>query len=213
MTNVNSETRTAQITIKKDIQIANTPNLPAIYGQIDKTRVNKLFSKGNTTLYTSEMPVNGKPLNFSKKREWKKNGGYKINVVYDVNVDVVDPSNLDATFGGDGGRISKVYTSNSPFKDAEGNLRSGVGARAGTGAGSDLQITLNPGFAGGLSPEEVIVHEVGIHNMAGELHRQDNRGQAIYSTTPTLESNIPGNIYPIQKDIKAILNKIELGVL
>jgi len=52
MTKVNSETRTAQITIKKDIQIANTPNLPASYASIDKGRVNKLFSKGNTTLYT-----------------------------------------------------------------------------------------------------------------------------------------------------------------
>ncbi len=131
-----------------------------------------------------------------------------------MNFDVVDPSNLDATFGGDGGRNSKVYTSNSPFKDAEGNLRPGDGARAGTGVGSDLQVTLNPGFAGGLSPEEVIVHEVGIHNMAGELHRQDNRGQAIYSTTPTLERYDPCKVYPIQKDSNAILNKnLKIGRL
>ena len=207
MTKVNSETRTAQITIKKDIQIANTPNLPASYASIDNGRVNKLFSKGNTTLYTSELPINGQPVNFTKKRDWLKKGGYKIDVVYDVNVEVIEPSSLDPSFGGDGGRVSKVYTSNSPFKDVEGNVKPGAGARAGTTEGTDLQVTLNPGFSGGLSPEEVITHEVGIHNMAGKLHSQTKSGQAIYPSSPTLESNVPGRIYPVQEDTKAIINK------
>ncbi|MBT0813075.1 RHS repeat-associated core domain-containing protein, partial [Litoribacter ruber] len=214
MTNVDAKKKTAQITIKKDIQIINSPNLPSSYASIDNNKVNNLFSKGNTTIYTKEIPVNGKPVEFGSKKDWLKKGGYKINVKYEVNVNVVDYKDSDFSHDGKGGEISTVYTSKTNFVDAQGNSRPEVAARAGTTSTTDTQVVINPGFGGGLSPEEVLVHEVGIHNMAGKLHQQTPKGNVIYPRVPTLESNIPGKIYPVENDTKSIINKnLKLGRL
>ena len=172
------------------------------------TEVANNFSKGNTTLYLTKLPENGEEIIESNKRDWKKGNAYKIDVKYDITVKVVD--NLTSSKPSDtpspDGLISSVLTKKSPFSDEGINKGSSIGAKSGYQDGENTQVLLNPGFKDYLSPEDVITHEVGFHNMEQKAHTTlDMDGNVIYPTSG-LESNVPGTIYPSEEDTKNIIN-------
>jgi hypothetical protein len=212
VTNINQASRTATITIAKDIELVNDPNLPAYYQNINSSKINKLYAQGNVTLYTTSLPTNGQPLIFTSPRAWKKQGAYRLDVVYDVNAALVQPGQ-QAQIDGNGGRVSTVFGAIKPFVTPAGKLKPDTGARSvlnDEGAAHDVE--LNPGYNGKLyplSPEEILVHEVGFHNMVGKNHPDDGSGHGVYPLStdpPSLDQPTPGKVYPSEADTKQILN-------
>lgn len=198
VTGANAELRTAKLTIKKDIEIIRTQSLPKEYSKIDPEKVKRNFERGNTTLYVKQLPTNGQPVEFISKRAWKKGEGYELNVTYDVSTKVVDPKNMSGYNERQTG-LPSVITTGSPMNPS-------VGASADFDRNNNTGVRLNPAFNKGLSAEDVVTHEVGIHNMAGQQHTLDANGDAVYPSSG-LESNQPGSIYPKQEDTKQIINE------
>ena len=213
VTNINQASRTATITITKDIKLVNDPNLPAYYQNINSNKLNKIFAQGNTVLYTTSLPANGQSLSFTSRRAWKKRGAYKIDVIYNVNVNTVQ-SGSQSQMDGDGGRVSTVFGGPIPFLNpVTGQPKPESAARSITNDETTFQdVVLNPGYNSNLyplSPEEILIHEVGYHNMAGRLHQNNGSGGGVYpsSTDPaSLDQTIPGKVSPSKSDTKQILN-------
>ncbi|HTO15169.1 MAG TPA: RHS repeat-associated core domain-containing protein [Edaphocola sp.] len=205
MTDISNGNRTAKLTIKKDIEILDSPELPKEYKEINTKQVRKNFEFGNTTLYVKNLPVNGSAVEFIKKRKWRKGEGYALTVLYDVSVNVIDKSQHKFSPTGDRGRVSTVSLGR-PFK-TKGNLNIIMAAEGEADANNlNLRVRINPVFGGGMSAEDVVTHEVGIHNMAQVKHKPDANGNAIYPEYRTLETNIPGEVRPIDDDTKKIIN-------
>ncbi len=208
MTNVNQDKMTATITIQKDIQIINAINLPDKYKNIDKNEVYERFEKGNTILYVEALPVNGSPVRFTNKRKWKKGKAYALEVIYDVKVDLIEPSQQYSGADGDNGRISNVFVGvTSQFLDRyteaiatadPTNYYEGYG-------NTTVYIHPNP-HSRESSAAAIITHEIGIHNMAQMKHIIGHDGGPIYPQKPGLESNNPAYIYPVNKDTERIIN-------
>jgi len=208
MTGVNKDNRTAALTIKKDIEIVNSSNLPGRYKNISEKNVQKNFEFGNTTLYVKELPVNGSPVEFITKSDWKQGKGYSLDVVYDISVKVIDPSERSKSPNGDRGRISTVIMGPKSAFESDPNT---TGAAAGAdptgmkGGKGNTMVLLNPDYGNGTSAEGVITHEVGIHNMAQKKHKLDKDGKPVYPEKG-LESNRPDKIYPLEEETKQIIN-------
>ncbi len=172
--------------------------MPKKYAQIKTEKVRKNFEKGNTTLYVKQLPVNGQSVDFINKRAWKKGEGYQLNVNYDVSTKVVNPQDVGGYEDRKSGLLS-VATTGYPMKAS-------IGAAADADRDNNTGVLLNPAFNKALSPEDVITHEVGIHNMAGRKHARDANGDSVYPSSG-LESNQPGNIYPTQDETKQIITE------
>ncbi len=206
ITNNNSQTRTACLTITKDIEIVKTTNLPLEYTNINPEQVRKNYEKGNTTLYVNELPTNGNSVTFITKKEWKKGIGYKLDIIYDVTVKLVEVKDVSDFITTQTGLPSIVQTASTPFTDERGNLTPKKAAISETSRKSNTGVMLNPGFNNNLSAEDVITHEVGIHNMAGVEHEIDAKGEVIYPRFG-LEGNQPGFIYPTTEETKTIIKE------
>ena len=206
---VSEKDKTATLTIVKDIEILKN-NLPEKYLNMNLDQINKNFTRGNTILYMSSLPENGKHTSLKDRKDWRKGNAYKVEVVYNINAIFVDNPNV--SYDDDGGRVSSVSMKKTPFKKEE-VLTPEVGGRAAAGGsdrmGADKQVALNSGFGGGLSPEDVITHEVGIHNMGKILHKMGPDGNAIYPEGAGLEGNTPGQIYPTESDT---INFIDINI-
>jgi RHS repeat-associated protein len=196
MTSVDAEKRTAVITIKKYIEIVTQAELPERYKTMKLDEVHKRYEKGNTTLYVKELPQNGKPVEFIGKKQFKKGNGHSLTVKYDVSAKLVAPSDMNRSVDGDGGRVSRVTTHALP------NAEPSEGARASVGSGADVQVILNPIFNNTLTPEGVIVHEVGAHNMLHKEHASDANGDEIYPSNGLEGRGNP----PTTNDTKTIIN-------
>jgi len=203
VTEVNAQLKTAKITIKKDIEILNDGNLPSAYSTINSSTVSNNFSSGNTTVYVADLPVNGAPLNFTTKRKWEKGKAHKLEIVYDVSTKVLKNQVQNNYIRQSTGELSVVQGGNPDINYSDKQY---------TAAISDAEImnnpggvALNPNYKGSLSPEDVVTHEVGIHNMAGIKHPLDIKGKAIFPHKG-LESNTPGKITPLPSETKRILN-------
>lgn len=203
VTNINLQQRSATLTIVKDIEILET-NCHPDFKNVNAITVKNIFSSGNTTLYVKNLPENGGRVKFISKHRYEKGVGFKLDVVYDVNLKYVTQASLD--FSG------KTTTVSSPLKakftSASAPAKSDV--EEGTAVIFNPEFSYSktgqtPGQNGVLTPEEVIVHEVGFHNMEHREHKADTEGKAIYPSTRTLESNVNGQVAPIPKDTKRII--------
>ena len=209
MTRVDAARRTAILTIKKDVEIIRTYNLTKDYQNIDTNALNAVFAKGNTTLYVESLPENGKRVNYISENAWEAGKGYALDVRYDVNAKVVTPDK--ATFKGDNGRVS-IARMEIPVFEGKNGPDTNTGAQSVTNdETSVVDISLNPGFdfrINSLTPEEVIAHEVGFHNMRGRLH-PSFLNTPLYPPSfvaPRLAQRVTDKIQPSEKDTKEIIN-------
>lgn len=208
---INAENRTATVIIqKRGILVTSGYGAVTNHSKITSSGVNSLFSKGNKKFYVSALPENGAEFNFVMSKNWRKGEAYKISVVYDVSIDktsfknarklIYEDSELNSLF-----RLGKGFGENNPARASmDGDRNFGE---------------LNPEYFGenptGLlgqvgnveyqTANEVITHELGIHNMAGKDHEKDKNGNNIYPSNG-LGSNVPGRIYPTTEDTQEILN-------
>jgi len=205
VSNVDNQKRTATITIVKDIYIIKQANTPQEFLDINTAQVKANFAKGNTSAYVSNLP--GKEnFEFITETEYNNGAGYKVDIVYEVNVKIINPEEVSAiNTGADKGVSTLVSVAPSNVIFSENSP-----ARAGTGqSGSNSQgVVLNSKFDtkkfSTLPVEDVITHEAGDHNMKGELHTMIN-GKAFYPTVG-LESNIKGQVSPTIDDTKQIIS-------
>lgn len=172
---------------------------------MDSQTLNSMFQQGNTTLYTSSLPTNGQSVNYISEQDYDAGKGYAISVRYDVNAQVVTPA--AATLSGDNGRVSVAMMQKSAFTDPD------VGALSSTTDETQpLDILLNPAFDFAVkpfTPQDVIAHELGFHNMMGLLHQPDSNGQPIYpgvGAPAQLEQNTTGKVVPSIQDTRQIIN-------
>lgn len=185
----------------------NSNNIPTQVAALGNTTFSSIFSSGNTTLYVSSMPQNGQTVQFIDKKTFDKGTGFKLDITYNVTVqNIKNPSSIDFTRP----ENSLVETGiNTKFSSPQ------TFARANTNGVNNVYI--NPNYTGFNPPtewdasavpsyEELVAHEVGFHNMARQLHTPDKRGNAIYPTERTLESNLPGQIRPSKTNTQTILN-------
>ncbi|HET9056051.1 MAG TPA: RHS repeat-associated core domain-containing protein [Chitinophagaceae bacterium] len=206
VTNYNATTRTANIQIVKNIYV-NSLNIPRQVSALGNTELSSIFSSGNTTLYVSAIPQNGGSFQLIDQSVFDAGTGFKIEVSYNVNVqNTSEPGSVDVNNAanslvqlGSAGDFSNPLT----FARADVNGSNNVYINPnfiGFGSSEDLDPDGIPSY------EELISHEVGFHNMARLLHRPNARGNAIYPTGRTLESNLPGQIAPSQDNTIAIIN-------
>lgn len=214
MTKVDAAKRTAVLTIKKDVEILETANLSIDYRNISSPALNQMFQQGNTTLYVESLPTNGTSATFISETDWQAGKGYALDVKYDVNAKVVsrEQATVGDTYGtnGDNGRVSIAYMPKSTFTGKDANFIGAHSTNADEAYGIDIE--LNSGFnfsVRAFTPEEVIAHEVGYHNMMGLEHRADKEGNAVYPapTAPAqLEQATTGKVKPSIDDTKKIIN-------
>lgn len=53
---------------------------------------------------------------------------------------------------------------------------------------------------------ELLAHELGIHNMAGQQHPTDPKAKANEYNSPGLKGSIPNSIYPLKEETQQIIN-------
>jgi len=171
VTDVNAKKRTAKLEIKKDIEVLNDANLPKEYKAENLPKqVHNQFEQGNTTLYVKELFKNGVVAEFITKEDYDKGVGYKVDVTYNVNVNLAKKSSTEIS----NGLRTDVYIGDSPeFKD---DL---VGGMGGVEYDHNTDVLLNKNFnfdeSLELTAKGIIAHEVGDHNMKGEKHKLDNK--------------------------------------
>lgn len=202
MTNINAQQRTATITVVHTTQIVSQGLVPDV-NNLQPANYQSRFR--NTTVYVRDIPQNGQPLDFIRKKDYKRGVGYALNVVFDVNLVYVptaaaaarDAAHSTVTMGPAAG-----FNGPNTFAHAAVN---------GTNT-----IEINPNFAflaannvnGDVmneNYEELLAHEAGFHNMEGLLHQPDRNGHAIYPRGTTLESNQHGRIKSNDKNVQQIL--------
>ncbi|RYE52225.1 MAG: hypothetical protein EOP48_16940 [Sphingobacteriales bacterium] len=96
----------------------------------------------------------------------------------------------------------------SPFSGRGDTPGRNFGANASAEIGTNQSVRLNPGYNNELSPEDVITHEVGIHNMALVHHRENADGSFVYppSNVKSLESNTANMVVPTESETQIINN-------
>jgi RHS repeat-associated protein len=201
MTNINEQTRTATITIVHTLEIVKH----LLANELSALN-NNTYKSGfiNTTVYTKKLPENGQPIEYITQQEYNTGVGYALSINYDTKllyINNVSEATIDAAH-------SLLAT------EANGNGFSDILTFAHATVDGTNTVGINPmfdGFAanGGVlfneSYEELIRHEVGSHNFAGQLHQADANGLAIYPAGITLESRVHNNIKSSDDDTKLIL--------
>ncbi len=187
VTDVNKEDRVAKIEIVHEGYIIDNINLNDRYRNMDPQLVSDRFSKGNTVVYVRDLPVNGVQPKFISEKQYNKGIGYKINVEYNVTVQLIkNPSKVKERPEG----IASVIHM-PPTVDVEDN----VGAYATVTLSDKIgSVTLNPRHTQ-LAPDNVISHEMGSHNMLGERHIKVD-GIMFYTQEESLNSNNDLKVQP-----------------
>jgi hypothetical protein len=201
-----AKTRTAEIQVVKNVYI-NSNNIPTQVSALGNTTFASIFSAGNTSIYVSVMPQNGQPLQVIDRNTYNKGTGFKLDISYNVTVqNTTTPSNIDLT------NNSNVLVQTGAVTDFSNPL---TFARA--TVNNSNTVAINPNFTGFAPPEEwdaisvpsyeeLVAHEVGFHTMGRELHQPDRKGNPVYPTNRTLESNLPGQIRPNSTNTQTIIN-------
>jgi RHS repeat-associated protein len=222
---INQKKQIAVVTIEKIGLIVQDGVRKVIPNEeIVSSTVNSIFKRGNRTLFVSELPSENSNLTFISKKEWKekvKNGesAYKIKVKYAVSI---ERTSAEDAFNKSPNQLYSRIEIGSGFSD-------GAPAKASYSEETDL-VNLNPVYFGHnkmkklgmtdngngttttyISPNEVIAHELGKHNMANQKHEIDANGNAIYDRKG-IGSNVPGSVYPTKEDTEQIIKSNEHNV-
>ena len=202
----NATTRTAAIQVVKNVYI-NSNNIPTQVSALSNTTFTSIFSSGNTSLYVSAMPQNGQPLQFIDKNTFNKGSGFKLDITYNVTVqNTTTPNNIDLS---DNANVLVQTGTATNFPNPLTFARAPIN--------NSNTVFINPNYTGFNPPEEwdaslipsyeeLVAHEVGFHNMGRQLHSPDKKGNPIYPSYRTLESNLPGQISPNTTNTQTILN-------
>ena len=221
VSNINKEDRTANLTIKKTALIIKEGlnNIPQ-HGDFSSTALNTLFKKGNTNLYFKGLPQNGikptfiNPPLFSGKKYRSENDVYKIKIVYDVNAKFVTADEASKLLISEPDLYSRVALGQERFFTNPKNPAKS------TSNGNRNEIVFSPLYFG-TSPtgpigtvgdktyptaNELLAHELGIHNMAGQQHPKDSQAKASEYNSPGLKGSVPNSIYPLKEETQQIIN-------
>ena len=202
----NATTRTAVIQVVKNVYI-NSNNIPTQVAALGNTTFASIFSAGNTSLYVSAMPQNGQPLQIIDRNAYNRGVGFKLDITYNVTVqNTTTPSTIDLH------NNANLLVETGAAADFTNPL---TFARA--TINNSNTVAINPNYTGFTPPdewdatsvpsyEELVAHEAGFHNMGRQLHSSDRRGNPLYPTNRTLESNLPGQIRPNTTNTQTILN-------
>lgn len=181
VSNINKEDRTANLTIKKTALIVKEGinNIPQ-HGKFSSTALNSLFKRGNKKMFFKDLPQNGIESQFVKGKEWRKGTAYKIDVNYDVNIKFVTADEANKLLISDPVLYSRVALGRDAlFKNPKNPAKS-------TSSGARNEIVFSSAYVG-TSPtqsmgsvgdityanaNELLAHELGIHNMAGHKDRK-----------------------------------------
>lgn len=215
VSNINKEDRTANLTIKKTALIVKEGinNIPQ-HGQFSSTALNSLFTKGNRKLFFKDLPQNGVESQFVDRKDWKKGSAYKIDISYDVNVQFVTADEASKLLISEPDLYSRVALGSERFFTDPKNP-----AQA-TSSGKRNEIIFSPSYFG-TSPtgpigtvgdkvyptaNELLAHELGIHNMAGQKHPADPKAKTNEYNSPGLKGSVPNSIYPLKEETQQIIN-------
>lgn len=202
----NATTRTAAIQVLKNVYI-NSNSIPTQVAALGNTTFASIFNAGNTSLYVSAMPQNGQPLQIIDRNTYNNGTGFKLDITYNVTVqNTTTPNTIDLH------NNANVLVQTGAAADFTNPL---TFARA--TVNNSNTVAINPNYTGFNPPddwdatsvpsyEELVAHEVGFHNMGRQLHTPDRRGNPVYPTNRTLESNLPGQIRPNTTNTQTILN-------
>ncbi len=217
---ISKGSREADLKISLVIIIDNQVN--SSITQVKSEALHSIFSKGDETFYLDNLPLSdGKNSVFSSeisKRQFEQGGGFKANIVYNVQVVTLKHKAFMDFLSIN--RFNPKYSFLTEEEITASTLHSENGVfTASTSTPNNIrpnkdfwaQNTLNNTNP---SIEELIAHDAGFHNMAGEHHNLDANGNAIYpnSGVATLESKEKGMIYPIHSNTLKIINhSVEVG--
>ncbi|WP_223233295.1 hypothetical protein [Chitinophaga sp. CF418] len=169
----------------------------------------RVFSNGNVTLYSKDIPEASKCFQFITEADFKKGIGYELQVKYNFSLGYVPEASAEHAYG----------VSYSTVRTGYVNMFSGPNAFAGSDYENDnTNVWINPGFflfAPGNtqymaeSYEELLAHEVGFHNSLGKGHLPYKNGNAIYPATnvQSIGGVTHGMITPTETETKELLEK------
>ncbi|MEB3800746.1 hypothetical protein INQ45_06580 [Flavobacterium columnare] len=213
--NINSEERTANMTIKKTalVVMEGINSIPQ-HSNFSSEALNSLFKRGDRTLFFQNLPQNGVESQFVERSNWRNGSAYKIDVNYDININFVTSDEANRLIVEDPILYSKVSMGLERFFPNNNNP-----AKA-ESTGNRNQIMFSPLYVGN-SPtgpmgtvgeqqyptaNELLGHELGTHNMAGHQHPEGVNEKTAEYNSPGLKGAVPGNIYPLKEETQEIIN-------
>jgi RHS repeat-associated protein len=213
---INIEKRSATATIRK-IALIPTSGVLSIsqHKEISNQSIRSIFNKGNTNVFVSQLPSQDSDLKIISRKEFHSGSGFKLKIRYDVSVERVKDFRVSSQRALEDPALYSGLLLGNERRFPEESLTAAYAMTE----GDRNQIILNPFFFGenankpmGLETDgkqhmtasEILAHELGIHNMAGEKHNTNAKGEVIYPSQG-LESNRPGQIFPLKKETEKIL--------